>query len=307
MRFIPALLCALLLAPLAHAADYPSRTITLIVPLPPGTSGDVIARVYADRLAANLRVPVVVLNRDGMGGTVAAQALMEAKPDGYTLLCVTLPMLWPNTHYDPQALRLVSLLARYDLFAVTGAGSPLHSLAGLLVAGQSEDTAFSAPHVYGELAGLQLQELAGFRARDLYLGKGGEGQAQLDLLQGRVTYTFFYGPTAAAAVSSGVRALAVTSGRRSGFLPSVPTLGEHVSGWQPLEAGLGLAAPPGTPTEAVNRISQEIAVIAKEPATLERLKLLWSEAVSSTPEEFLHYRQSILPLYEHYGARLKRR
>ncbi len=301
------LLAALLLGclPLALAAQgaYPHKPIRMIVPYPPGGPTDVLGRIVAQKLSESLGQQVVVENRPGASGMIGAELVAKAAPDGYTLLTnasihVINPSLYPKMNFD--ALRdfaPVSLIAQVPLILVVNPGLPVKSVQELIALGKAEPNRLNfgssgnaaAPHLAGEsfkiATGIQMQ----------HVPYKGSAPALTDLIGGQVQLIFDSMPSAMPHVKSGkVRALAVTTAKRSPTVPDLPTIAESgVPGFD-ISTWYGVWAPAGTPKDIVNRVSAEIAKALQQPAVRERLAALGAEPVGNTPEEFAAYCQSEL-------------
>ena len=301
------LLAALLLGclPLMAAAQgaYPHKPIRMIVPYPPGGPTDVLGRIVAQKLSESLGQQVVVEYRPGASGMIGAELVAKAAPDGYTLLTnasihVINPSLYPKMNFD--ALRdfaPVSLIAQVPLILVVNPGLPVKSVQELIALGKAEPNRLNfgssgnaaAPHLAGEsfkiATGIQMQ----------HVPYKGSAPARTDLIGGQVQLIFDSMPSAMPHVKSGkIRALAVTTAKRSPTVPELPTIAESgVPGFD-ISTWYGVWAPAGTPKDIVNKVSAEIAKALQQPAVRERLAALGAEPVGNTPEEFAAYCQSEL-------------
>jgi tripartite-type tricarboxylate transporter receptor subunit TctC len=300
-------LAALLLGclPLAVAAQgaYPSKPIRMIVPYPPGGPTDVLGRIVAQKLSESLGQQVVIENRPGASGMIGSELVAKAAPDGYTLLTnasihVINPSLYPKMNFD--ALRdfaPVSLIAQVPLILVVNPGLPVKSVPELIALAKAQPNRLNfgssgnaaAPHLAGEsfkiATGVQMQ----------HVPYKGSAPALTDLIGGQVQLIFDSMPSAMPHVKSGkVRALAVTTAKRSPTVPDLPTIAESgVPGFD-ISTWYGVWAPAGTPKDIVNKIAAEIAKALHQPAVRERLAALGAEPVGNTPEEFAAYCQSEL-------------
>ena len=300
-------LAALLLGclPLALAAQgaYPHKTIRMIVPYPPGGPTDVLGRIVAQKLSESLGQQVVVENRPGASGMIGSELVAKAAPDGYTLLTnasihVINPSLYPKMNFD--ALRdfaPVSLIAQVPLILVVNPSLPVKSVQELIALAKAEPNRLNfgssgnaaAPHLAGEsfkiATGVQMQ----------HVPYKGSAPALTDLIGGQVQLIFDSMPSAMPHVKSGkIRALAVTTAKRSPTVPDLPTIAESgVPGFD-ISTWYGVWAPAGTPRDIVNKISAEIGKALNQPAVRERLAALGAEPAGNTPEEFAAYCQSEL-------------
>jgi len=291
--------CAVLAAPsTALAQDYPAKPIRILVSFAPGGLTDLIARALQPRLQEGFGQPVIVENKPGAGGTVAEGLLAKAAPDGYTLLLSAdsvpaNPHLIPSLPYDTfKDLTAVSLLARIPLvmlvnnevpagtvkdfvgYAKTGGGKLSYASPGI---GTSNHLYYE---VFKDLTGIEMPHVA---------YKGG-GPAMTDLMGGHVQALLISSTLAAPQVAAGkVKALAVTSDKRMGKLPNVPTFAEAgFADFKP-QQWTGLFVPAGTPPAVVTRIRDEFARAMKAPDVLARLGELNAEPVMSTQAEFVSH------------------
>ena len=297
MRTAYTLLCALVLSTGAcHAAEkWPERAVKIVVPNRAGNTGDIQARVIAGKLSAKWEKPVLVENRPNAEGVIAAGAIINAEPDGYTLLAATTTMVGPNTHYNPQkAFAFVSLFARTDLFLVVSASSPIKSVRALI---ESRPKNYAASPFGQTIAGEELQRSTEIGA--LRIPYGSEADSILAVVSGTVDYTFILGANMRSTVLKdgqevGLRALAVLGTVRSSFLPDVPTIKEAgVADFRTRLATGGLVAPAGTPQEVVRRISADICEIVRDTETKAAYEKFFSEAVCTSPEEYAAFAQSL--------------
>ncbi|MBL8384713.1 MAG: tripartite tricarboxylate transporter substrate binding protein [Burkholderiales bacterium] len=286
----------LLAAGSAAAQAYPTRPIRLIVPWTPAGTVDIAARHLAERLAARLGQPVVVENRAGATGQVGSTAVVQAPPDGYTLLAMSAtvhtfsPNLARKFPFDPiDDFAVVSQIVSFPYAMVVPANSRFRTVADVSAfakanPGKVSYASFglgSGPYMVSELfalsAGVQL----------LHVPYKGAAPAIIDLLSGQVDFFIDSLPSPLAQVRAGkLRALAVTTPRRSDFLPDVPAMAETIPGFD-ASVWLGIAASPKTPREIVNRLNAEIRAISAEPAYVERLRSTGLEAAASaSPDEF---------------------
>jgi tripartite-type tricarboxylate transporter receptor subunit TctC len=278
----------------ASAQEYPNGPIRLLVGFAAGGSSDVLARSVAKALSEGLGQSVVVENRPGAAGNIAAQAVARAEPDGYTALFGTNgtlaigPALYKNLKYDPvHDLAPVGLLHKLPNVLIVHPSIPVASLAELIdyARRQPGQLTFasagvgSASHLAGEL----LKAAANIDI--VHVPYKGGGAALPDLLSGRVSMMIETIPSALPVVRSGmVRALAVTTPIRSAAAPDLPTFAEaglqnfDVSSWT------GLFVPAGTPRAIVGRLNAETVRIASDPDYLDQLKTLGTDVASSTPE-----------------------
>ena len=285
-------LCAAL--PVA-AQNYPAKTIRLVSPFPPGGSVDVVGRILAAKLTENLGQQVIVDNRSGASGIVGTEIVAKAPPDGYTLLINTLPLvtnqfLMARVPYDPiRDFEPISMVTSSPSLVTVHPSVPVRSIKELIAFARSRpgQLNYSAagvgtnPHIAGELFNL----LAGVNMVAVQF-KGG-GPADIAAIGGEVAATFGNISQQVTYVKSGrLRALAVTSAKRSSALPDLPTVVEAgVPGYEFL-TWHGVLAPKGTPAPIVNLLSEQLKKILTAPGETK----LWEErgldVIASSPAEF---------------------
>lgn len=298
-----ALCCAAM--PVAAQPAYPVKPIRLLVPSSAGGGIDLLARMFAQRLAEQMGQPVVVENVGGAGGTIAAGMLARAEPDGYTLIfqattaAVNAAALH-NLPYDPvNAFAPVSLAARFPLVLVVNPKLPakdLPALVDLLRKNPGKHTFGSAGVGTGtHLAAEWLKVRAGLDI--LHIPYKGTGAVMPDLLSGAVDMLFDGLPPQLGNIRSGkVRVLAVTTATRSTMLPDVPAMGEVVTGFD-MPFWAGIFAPAKTPHAIVEKLALETRKAATSPQLTERLRDFGAEGVGSTPAEFDAYWKQQVTLY----------
>jgi tripartite-type tricarboxylate transporter receptor subunit TctC len=298
LRWIVCLL-ALLLATPATAQSWPSRPIRVIVPYPAGGPADIMGRLAAQQIQERLPATVIVENRGGGNGTIGGEAVAQAAPDGYTLLAA------PSVHvlarhvlravpYDP--VHDFTPIARYGeaplLVLANPTAIPGKTIAEALPAIRAKPQNFrfglSALGSANHLAVLQFNKLAGLDLQ--IIPYRGSAPALTDLLGGQVQLMVDPIMASLPNVQAGLlRALAVTSAKRTAAAPQVPTASE--SGLPGLEifSWYGLWGPKGLPPAIVTRLNGLFTEAVRDPALLQRLTTLGFEATSGTPEEFARY------------------
>jgi tripartite-type tricarboxylate transporter receptor subunit TctC len=291
--------CILVAAPVAPAlaaAEYPNRPITLIVPYPPGGGVDAMARVVAQKLSEALKQQVVVENRGGGGGTIGTRAVARAQPDGYTLLLghtgtISInPSLYVNLGMDPRRdFDAIGLIASMPVALIANPSFPATSIAEFI------DLAKKSP---GKInVGTSALGTGGYMCAELFKSTAGidiaiipyKGTAPVmtDLLGGHVPVAFGVLPPALGNIASGnLKAIAVTSLKRSSLLPDVPTFDE--SGMPGFDAVLhyGLLAPAGTSKEIVDQLSFELRRLADDPEVQQRIHAEGGDPMTSTAAEY---------------------
>ena len=298
-RRLAAAFAALVLC--APAFAWPDRTITLLVPFPPGGSSDAIARAIAPRMQERLGQPVVVDNKAGATGTIGAGQVRRAPADGYTLLVSSLgpfviaPHLIKNVPYDAtKDFDLLTVAVQAPNVLVVPAASPLRSVADVIAELRKNPGRMtfassgngSSDHLTAELFWLQTGTSGN------HIPYKGGGPAMTDLLGAQVDASFQNINAVVQHVAAGkLRALAVTSAQRSSLLPQVPTLGEagvkdvDVYSWQ------AVAAPRGLPADVKSKLHASIVAALNDAQVRPRLLELGFEIVGNTPEQFAEFQQ----------------
>ncbi|MFJ1302940.1 Bug family tripartite tricarboxylate transporter substrate binding protein [Pseudomonadota bacterium AL_CKDN230030165-1A_HGKHYDSX7] len=289
---LAASVCAAL--PVAAKADYPDRPVNLLVPFSPGGGTDISARLLAAALQQKLGASVVVDNRPGAGGQIAADLVARAQPDGYTLLFANSGMLAINPwiyklNAEPtKAFAPVSLFSDLPFVLVVPSTLPaknVQELVGMARNAPGKHTFASsgtggAPHLSGEI----FQQATGTEL--MHVPYKGGGPAMTDLMAGRVDMLFASVLETMPYVSAGkLRALAVTGTARSPAMPDVPTIDE--AGVRNAQSGSWTAvlAPAGTPQPVIDKLSRAIRDIAEDPAMKAKLEAQGAVAHGSTPKE----------------------
>lgn len=286
----------------AQAHNYPSRPLHLIVGLPPGGGADLVARVFAGQLSEGLGQQVVVENRVGSGGLIAADSAARSTPDGYTLLFGTVstnaifPSLYKKLPYDPvKDFSPVSLIATYPLVLVVNTKLPANSIAELITYAKANPGRLSyASAGYGTPLHLAMEM---FKARAgidvLHVPYKGGVQALSDLLSGEIQLIFDALPTQLANIRAGrVRPLAVTSKTRSPLLPDVPTISEAGLSDFELMGWFAAFAPTGVSSSTLGTLNASIVDVLNARGTRQRLAELGVDPMSSTREELGAFQRS---------------
>ena len=295
---LAALACALAAsAGPAAAADYPARTITLVVPYPPGGGVDAMARILADKLSAALKQHVVVDNRGGAGGNIGTRAVARAEPDGYTLLLghtgtISInPSLYANAGYDPRKdFAPIALVASMPVALIAHPSFPAKTIADFIALARKQpgklNLGTSAMGTGGYMCAELFKSLAGIDVA--IIPYKGTAPVMNDLLGGHVPAAFGVLPPALGNIESGnLRAIAVTSLKRTALLPDVPTFDE--SGLPGFEAVLhyGVLAPAGTPQQIVERLNAELIKIVATDEVKKRIYSEGGDPLISTPAEYM--------------------
>lgn len=288
---------ALLVVDHAQSQSYPNKPIRLIVGFPPGGGTDVVARIIAPGLSENLGQPVVIENRPGATGTVAAAMVARSPADGYTLMMghvsvnAIAPSLFPNLPYDViKDFAPITLAASVPHLIVVHPSLPVTSLRELIAYAKARPGKLSFPSAGNgstpHLAGEMFKSMAGVDL--VHVPYKGTGQSMQDLLAGQHQVAFDTMPASAPYVRAGrLRALAVSSAHRVAEFPDVPTAEEAgVPGYR-ITTWYGVFAPAGTQPEVVNQLHAEIAKAMQSPETHAKLAEIGADGtITRSPEEF---------------------
>ena len=277
-----------------YSQPYPSKPIRLVVTYPAGGGADTMARLISPRLGEALGQPVVVENRGGASGTIAADLVAKSAPDGHTLMLdatafAVNPSLYPKLPYDPdKAFAPVTLLALFPNVVLVHPANPVSSIKDLIAKIKAEPgkIAFassgngSAQHLAAEL----FRQRAGLDM--VHVPYKGGGPALIDVMGGQVPLYFGNMASALPHVKNGkLKALAITGSKRSAAAPDLPTVAESgMPGYQVYEWN-AIFAPAGTPPAIVNRLQAEIAKVVKIPEVRDRMLALGGEIVASSPTD----------------------
>jgi tripartite-type tricarboxylate transporter receptor subunit TctC len=287
---------AALTASTAHADDYPSRPIKLIVPYAAGGGADSVARIVAKRVSETIGQPIVIENRTGAGSIIGTEAVQRAEPDGYTLLLgqsgpISInPAIYKNLRYDPvKDFAPVTMTTAYPYILVVNPKLPAKTLQEFVALSTGKPGEFNygttgigaANHLVSELfngkTGLTMTHIP-YR---------GTALAVTDLIAGQVNMVFADPISALAHIQAGtLRALAVTSKERSPVAPDVPTIAE--SGYPGFDAigWHGILAPAKTPPAIIKKLNDEFVKALKDPETKALLEKQAMQAVGNSPEDF---------------------
>jgi tripartite-type tricarboxylate transporter receptor subunit TctC len=286
----------------AAAEPYPARPVRFVVAFPPGGGTDIIARSIAQKLGERLGQQVLVDNRPGAGGNIGTDIVAKSSPDGYTLLMGSAGPLAINASlfarmpFDPiKDLAPVTLAASTPNVLVVHPSLPaatVRELIALAKARPGEINFASSGHgTPAHLAGELFNSMAGVKL--IHVPYKGAAPALADLLGGQVQLMFSTMPPALPHVKDGkLRALAVTSLKRSPAAPDLPTVDEIALPGFEANTWHGVVVPAGTPGAIVARLNREIVAILHLPDVVERLSGQGAEALGSTPEEFAAYIKS---------------
>jgi len=286
------------------ADGYPGKPIRFILPFPPGGGTDILGRIIAERLTANLGQPVVLENRGGAGGNVGAEAAAKAAPDGYTIVLVApslaiSPSLYTKLNYDPvKDLAPISLVGTVPNVLITHPSLPAQTLAEFIALAKTKPGGMNfgsgGSGTSNHLAGELFNNVAGVKL--VHVPYKGVNLAMNDVLGGQIQLVVIGIPAAAPHIRAGrLRALGVIAPQRSPALPEVPTVAEaglpnfEVTTWY------GVLAPAATPRPIIARLNAELIRVMHAPDLKERFAATGTEPRTSTPDEFADYiRQEIV-------------
>ena len=288
----------LIFAATANAQPFPTKPIKIIVPFPAGGTVDFFARVISTKLSDALGQSVLVENRAGAGGNIAAEAVAKAAPDGYTLLMgseiiAINTSLYSKIGYDPvKDLAPITLVGTVPNILIVHPGLPVNSVNDLIALAKKTPGKISfastgqgtSTHLSSELFKLMAN------VDMLHVPYKGGPPAIADLISGQVNMMFINMPTGITHVRSGkAKIIAVSSIKRVSQLPDVPTVDQAgVKGFE-TSAWSGLYAPAGTPADIINRLNVEVVKILKQPGVKEQLMAQGAEPVGDSPEEFSRF------------------
>jgi tripartite-type tricarboxylate transporter receptor subunit TctC len=313
---LAALLCTIA-GPAAAQTKWPARPIHIVVPYAPGSSPDVLARLLTDKLTQRLGQPVIVDNKPGAGGNTGTDFVAKAAPDGYTFLVSTNgPLVYstvfnPKLPYDPfKDLAPVTLAGGQPNVCAVSNDLKVNDVKGWVQAMKDNPGKYnysstgigSMSHLSVEILKLKTNSYA------VHLPYASSPAAILAILQGDVQFACVPPVAVMPQAKAGkLKAIAVTTAKRSALAPELPTLKE--SGFADIQAlaWMAVMAPAKTPPEIINRMNKEIVAILKEPDTQQRLTTAYMEAIGSTPEELTKWmieeRDRWAPVIKHVGLK----
>ena len=295
-------------------ANWPAKPIKWVVPFPPGGAMDVIARTLGEKAGRTLGQPFVIENRPGAGGNIGADAVAKSPADGYTIMITSIGMatnkaLYPRLSYDPvKDFAPISLLAIVpNVLVVNTAKTTDKSVADVIAHAKRDPGKLTyasagngtsihlAGEVFASMAGLNL----------LHVPYKGSGPAVTDMLGGQVDLMFDSITSARPHILSGkLRALGVTSAKRSATLPDVPTIAEAgVPGYE-VSPWFAVFAPAGTPAAIVNKINAALIDAMKQPDTVAKFETIGAEPIGTTPQQLATHLDKELA---RWGALIKER
>jgi tripartite-type tricarboxylate transporter receptor subunit TctC len=289
-----------------RADDYPSRPITIVAVFGPGSASDTICRIIADKLSPLLGQPVVVEDRPGADGALAALYVHHQTADGYTLLMGTNsplsadPFIHRDLGYDPiKDFVPITRVGSFTLMLVVDPNLPIHSIKELVDYAKSNPgkLSFASGNTAGIVGGYTLAKWAEISM--LHVPYKTTGPALMDIIAGRVSMMFADFTSAQPHVKAGtVRPLAISRIQRSSLYPELPTMDEAgVKGFN-LDAWAGLVAPAGTPAAVVKKLNTALREVIDSPDVQARFKNVGFEGFSSTPEELGAFMKVQLGVWE---------
>ncbi len=296
MHFTVVLVTVLMISGPAGAQQYPARPIRMLIGFPPGGGTDIIGRIVAQKLSENLGQQIIAENRGGATGMVAAELAARAAPDGYTIMMAhisamsILPSLYPKMAYDTaKDFAPITLAGIGPNLLVVHPSLPVRSVKDLIALAKARPGQLhyaspgngSVQHLSGELFKLQA------KVDMLHVPYKGSGQSIVDLIAGHVQLNFDAVPVVLGHARQGrLRALAVTSAKRSALLPDIPTVSESgVAGFD-MSTWWGLVAPSLVSKDVVSKLHAETVKALKLPEVRERLGSVGAEPGGNTPDEF---------------------
>jgi tripartite-type tricarboxylate transporter receptor subunit TctC len=288
--------------------DFPDKPARIVVPIGPGSSMDIIARVLAQRLNESWEQPVIVDNRAGAGGNIAAEIVARSIPDGYTMLLGNNGILAVNVSlysklaFDPvKDFAPVVLIASQPNILVVNPSVPAHSVKDLVALAKSKpgqlNYASPGTGTTGHLAAELFKTMAGVNMTIIPF-KGG-GPAALAMLSGECQFTFATALSVQGHIKSGkLRALAVTTARRSPSFPDLPTVAEAgVPGFDAI-TWHGVVVPARTPQKVIARLNGDFNKVLQMPDMRERLMVLGSDIIGGEPKQLTDYMRVEIPRWK---------
>jgi tripartite-type tricarboxylate transporter receptor subunit TctC len=295
LRFVTIILTGLVAAGTVWAQSYPTKPIRMIVPFVPGGNTDIIARVYAPKMAEFLGQQIVIENRGGAGGVIGTEVVARAAPDGYMLVMVSAghtinPAMIKKLPYDSvKDFAPISMIADVPTAFVVHPSLPAKNVREFIAIARSRpgeiNYSTAGRGTVGHLAAELLSSMA--KIKLVHVPYKGTGQAMVDLVAGHVQMQFASMPAAIQQVRTGrLRMIGQTGKERSAAAPGIPTLQESGLPGFVVSSGFGLFAPAGTPRTIIDRIHSALVKALNNPAVKESLAKQGAEVVASTPEEY---------------------
>jgi tripartite-type tricarboxylate transporter receptor subunit TctC len=303
--FLASLAATLTISVAAPAAEYPTRPVTILVAFTPGGPSDVLSRIVGKRLQEILHQPFIIENRPGAGGNIAAEQAKNAAPDGYTLLMgnnsilATNAALYKKLAYDPERDFIpISLIGTQANILVVNPAVPANSMAELIALAKASPGKLNfassgfgaAAHLAGELFKTEA------KINIVHVPYKGAAPALQDVMAGHVDMMFATAASVIGLIKSGkVRALAVTTPKRTALLPDLPTVDElGIKGFD-ATTWHGLVAPAGTPKDIIDTLNFATVAALRDPATQKSLIDLGVDIVGDSSKEFEAYIKAEIP------------
>lgn len=310
-----AALALVIVAGAAGAQTFPTKTVRLVVPFPPGGATDALARLMADKLAERWKQPVLVENKPGANTTLGTDVVAKSAPDGHALGIVTgshviNPLLTSKLPYDTlKDLTGVMLLTRFHMALYAHPSFPANNPAELIALARKEPgrVSYGSATTQSYLGMELLNSMAGTTMQ--YVPYKGSSQALTDLLGGHIPLMIdpVLQSTVDHAQQGKLKIIATMGAQPSELTPGVPLMATAVPGYE-FSGAFGLVARGGTPPELIRRIRDDFAAVLKLPDVAERVKAIGQESVGSTPEEYNAYIQAEMkkwePVVKSTGAKL---
>lgn len=308
-KTVSVIAAALLLPTLsATAQTYPSKTLRMIVGFPPGGSADISARIFADRMSRELGQSIVVDNRAGVGGNIAAAELIRAEPDGYTMLYATSsivlgPLIYRSVKFDPLTdFTPVALTATNPLVFVVNAAVPSKNLKEFIAYARTQKNLNYASSGAGTMTHLPSAAFTRqFNVDAAHVPYKGESAAMIGLVSGSTQFMISALSAAQAMLreEGRIRPLAITSAKRSPLFPDLPTFNESLGttdwvmgGWQ------GIVLPKGAPSDVVKKLEIAINEAIKDPAVKAKFAPQGTELLGGTSAQFTQFMKTETPLWK---------
>ena len=278
----------------AAAQSYPSKSVRLIIPFPPGGSNDVVGRMFGQQLGERLGQALVVDNRGGAGSIIGTEAAAKAPADGYTLLLVSVPFafapaMYKNIPYDPaRAFAPIGLIGSGPVVLVVHPGMPVNSVKDLIAV--AKEKPYGVRVASAGIGSFQHLAIELFRLHSgvslLHVPYKGGGPAMADVIGGHAEVLMGATVQILPHVRAGrLRALGVSGTRRNPALPDVPAIAESLPGYDATN-WWGIMAPAGTPTPVIDRLHTDIGSVVVSAETRQRLEAEGAEAMPMSPAEF---------------------
>ena len=277
----------------AQAPAYPVKPVRVVVGFPPGAGNDILARLVGQELSKSLGQPVVIDNKPGASAIIAAELVARSAPDGYTLMVAPIgaitinPAVYAKLPYAPKDFVPISMIASFPLVLVVNPKTPVHTVADLVAYAKAHP---AAANVGGSGVGFELVD-ALFKMRTgapiVYVRYKSSTEAVTALAGGEILMSIVdTGPVSGPLKGGQVKAIAVTSKNRVGFLPDIPTMAEAGVPEVTAEFWSGLFAPAGTPAPIVKKLQDETIRVVKSADVQKRMQALHVTPEGTTSEEF---------------------